>query len=169
MLLCPWKFLVHRTLASGAPDAGFRSTGRWPQHPVSCATRRLASFGHRHVRCRKGSEYRTRDVSVWCERLWRKEMFLYWPDAGCVRSVPSGHVWSMFSWSGPSLESTGRWGEVPPVWHCAVSRQWLCTMRTWSSQWRQRLVSNGQYTWQWQRHRTLAGCVRESSMFGVGN
>jgi hypothetical protein len=50
-----------------APDAGFGSTGRWPQRLVSCAARRLASFGHRRVQCRKGSEYRMRDVSVRCE------------------------------------------------------------------------------------------------------
>jgi hypothetical protein len=32
-----------------APDAGFGSTGRRPQRPVSCVAQCLASFGHRRV------------------------------------------------------------------------------------------------------------------------
>jgi hypothetical protein len=45
-----------RTLSSevfftvfSAPDAGFGSSGRWAQRLVSCAARRLASFGHQRV------------------------------------------------------------------------------------------------------------------------
>jgi hypothetical protein len=32
-----------------ARDAGFGSTGRWSQRLVSCAARRMTSFGHRRV------------------------------------------------------------------------------------------------------------------------
>jgi hypothetical protein len=61
------EFLEVYFTVFSAPDAGFGSIGRWPQRPISCAAWRLASFGHQRVRCRKGSEYRTRDVSIRCE------------------------------------------------------------------------------------------------------
>jgi hypothetical protein len=102
-----WKVLF--TVFS-ASDAGFGSTRRWPQRPVSCAAWRLASLGHRCVWCRKGSEYRTHDVSVRCE--WRRELLSACVDRTlrCVQSHPIGRVRCAKCVSRTSLFCTRCWG-----------------------------------------------------------